>query len=78
MSQLSTKALKLLKDEKTNFIQQMCIVDEDQETMFKLMATLKPLGLRDESIEFDIVFPSWNQLKLYLARMISKQRKQVR
>ena len=58
MSQLSTKTIKLLKDEKTNFIQQMCIVDEDQETMFKLMATLKPLGLRDESIEFEIVFPS--------------------
>ena len=58
MSQLNTKTIKLLKDEKTNFIQQMCIVDEDQETMFKLMATLKPLGLRDESIEFEIVFPS--------------------
>ena len=56
----------------------MCEVDEDQETMFKLMETLRPLGIRDKKTNFDIVFPSRNQLKLYLARLIAKQRKQLR
>ena len=53
----------------------MCEVDGDQETMFKLMATLKPFGLRDNQINFEIEFPSRNQLKLYLARLVTKQRK---
>ena len=75
VSQMNVNALRMLEDEEINFMQEMCEVDEDQETMFKLMETLKPLGLREENANFDIVFPSRNQLKLYLARMITKQRK---
>ena len=77
-SQLSVKSVKMLEDKSRPYIQRMCEVDEDQETMFKLMETLRPLGIRDKNTKFDIVFPSRNQLKLYLARLIAKQRKQLR
>ena len=60
LSQLSVKAVKMLEDKQANDIQRMCEVDEDQEQMFKLMATLKPFGIRDRQARFDIEFPSRN------------------
>ena len=70
--------MQLLEDKEANYMQKMCEVDDDQEKMFKLMATLKPFGIRDKNTNFDLVFPTRNQLKLYLARLITKQRKQIR
>ena len=56
----------------------MCVVDEDQAIMFQLMATLRPLGIRDNAPKFDLEFPSRNQLKCFLAQQITKERKQLR
>ena len=50
----------MLEDKQANHIQRMCEVDEDQEQMFKLMATLRPFGIRDRQARFDIEFPSRN------------------
>ena len=60
LSQLSVKAVKMLEDKQANYLQRMCEVDEDQEQMFKLMATLRPFGIRDRQARFDIEFPSRN------------------
>lgn len=46
--------------------------------MFKLLKTLKPLGIRDNTLRPDIEFPTRNQLKCFLAKQISKERKQLR
>ena len=46
--------------------------------MFNLIATLKPLGIREDDTPFDLEFPTRNQLKCFLAKQITKQRKQLR
>ena len=57
---MSVKAIKLLENKECKYIQNFCEVDGDMEIMFRLMATLKPFGIRDNTPKFDIEFPSRN------------------
>lgn len=64
--------MRLLENKETNYLKDMTVVDEDQETMFNLIATLKPLGIREDNTPFDLEFPTRNQLKCFLAKQITK------
>ena len=71
----------------------MCVKDPDIVTMFKLIGTMKDLGLRKKKSgsttmnsatafgkkekPYDIEFPTRNHLKVFLARVIVKRRKQL-
>ena len=44
--------------------------------MFRLIGTMKGLGFRGEKARYDIEFPTRNHLKVLLAKLISKRRKQ--
>ena len=55
----------------------VCRVDEDQLIMFKTLASLRNLGIRGE-MQYDIEFPTKNQLKVFLAKKITKYRMQIR
>ena len=54
----------------------MCTEDPDYSEMFKLIDTMKPMGFRSEKVRFDIEFPTRNHLKFFLAKLITKRRKQ--
>ena len=45
--------------------------------MFDLIGTMRALGLRKNNVRFDIEFPTRNHLKVFLARLIVKRRRQL-
>ena len=52
-------------------------MDADYVEMFKLISTMRSLGFRSEKVKFDIEFPTRNHLKVMLARLIIKRRRQA-
>ena len=52
----------------------MCYKDPDYVEMFKLINSMRGLGLQRETARFDIEFPTRNHLKVFLARLIYKRR----
>lgn len=46
--------------------------------MFKLLSTMRNLGFSRNTIRFDIEFPTRNHLKVMLASLIAKRRKQLK
>ena len=56
---------------------EVCQVDEDEHIMFKMISSVKTLGIRGD-IQYDIEFPTRNQLKVFLAQHISKYRAQLK
>ena len=56
----------------------LCAEDADFVEMFRLIGTMRSLGFRSERCKFDIEFPTRNHLKVFLARLIAKRRRQVR
>ena len=75
--QLSKEALKSLNRSSAKLLHKLCKEDADFVEMFKLISTMRGLGFRSEKVKFDIEFPTRNHLKLMLARLISKRRRQV-
>ena len=76
-SQLSIEALKFLEKGACTQLEELCSKDADFVQMFRLMGSLRPLGLRSANIKFDIQFPTRSQLKLFLTKLIMKRRKQL-
>ena len=75
--QLGKEALKFLNKSASGELEELCVKDPDIVTMFKMIGTMKGLGLRKDTVRFDIEFPTRNHLKVFLARMIVKRRRQL-
>ena len=73
---LSAKALPFLEKEQKsiNPFEVYAKKDPDYVEMFKLLETVRPLGLRGIRARFDIEFPVRDNLKVFLAKLISKRR----
>ena len=61
-------------------LQKYCIVDPDMTILFKVLGTVRPLGIWNTegmsvNMKWPIEFPTKNQLKVFLARLIIKRRK---
>ena len=74
--QLGKEALKFLNKSASTELEELCVKDDDIVKMFNLIGTMKGLGLRKETARFDIEFPTRNHLKVFLARLIVKRRRQ--
>lgn len=76
-SQLSIEALRQLEKGACKELESECGKDEDFVKMFKLMGTIRPLGLRQSNCRFDIQFPTRSHLKVFITRLIMKRRIQL-
>ena len=74
---MGKEALKFLNKSASGELEELCVKDPDIVTMFKMIGTMKGLGLRKDTVRFDIEFPTRNHLKVFLARMIVKRRRQL-
>ena len=74
---LAKEALKLLHKGTAETLEMLCRKDADYVEMFKLIGTMRGLGFRSEGVRFDIEFPTRNHLKVFLARLITKRRRQM-
>ena len=81
VSRISIKSLNFVENTEAtggaDLMRNICSIDEDQLIMFKMVSSVKPLGIRGD-IQYDIEFPTRNQLKVFLAQHISKYRAQQR
>lgn len=74
--QIGREALKYLDKGAMETLDELCARDPDIVEMFKLINTMRGLGLQRERGRFDIEFPTRNHLKVFLARLIHKRRLQ--
>ena len=76
--QLSKEVLRSLSRGAAKMLTKKCRMDPDYIEMFELINSMRGLGFRSEKARFDIEFPTRNHLKVMLARLIAKRRKQAK
>ena len=77
-ARLGKQASKMLDKGAQEQLEELCYKDPDIIEMFRLLGTIKGLGFRKEKVKYDIEFPTRSHLKVFLAKLISKRRKQQR
>ena len=75
--QLGKEALKFLNKSANSELEELCEKDPYIVQMFELIGTMKGLGLRKDTVRFDIEFPTRNHLKVFLSRLITKRKRQM-
>ena len=75
--QLGKEALKFLNKSANSELEELCEKDPYIVQMFELIGTMMGLGLRKDTVRFDIEFPTRNHLKVFLSRLITKRKRQM-
>lgn len=75
-TRLGRQASKLLEKSTGAELESLCYKDPDVVEMFRLIGSIKGLGFRSEKVKYDIEFPTRNHLKVFLANLIKKRRRQ--
>ena len=75
---LGRRAIKFYNKSAKRELAELCVRDEDICIMHELLQSMRSLGLRPNSNRYDIEFPTRNHLKVFLMKLITKRRRQLK